>query len=530
VKSVNFLERLGEGGAEVENRFKESLLDKGTLSVTWELVPGRGAREKSQESALLAAEQAAKGGKVHALTITDNPGGNPAILADHLGMEILKAGIEPLVHFTCKDKNRNQMESQLYALDRAQVRNLLIMTGDYPVTGFQGRPKPVFDIDPTHALELVRDMNGGLEYPGLKGIIKNQASDFFAGAAVSPFKATEAEQMVQYFKLKKKIASGAQFIVTQLGYDARKFHEVIQFMKINNLNVPIVGNIYILPFGAAKVMNRNNVPGCVVTDKLVAELDAERSAPDKGVGARLLRAAKMYAFMKGMGFDGVHIGGYGIKYEQVEYVIEKGEELSANWQDLVHEFDYPMPNGFYYFEKDDKTGLNTEKPTERKGRPLDAPVDFVYRMSRVVHSLIFEPNKKLFGMMRGISKAVEGKGIEKLYHWVEHMAKVALYDCKDCGDCALMDVAYNCPMSQCPKNQRNGACGGSFNGWCEVYPNKRKCVYVKAYARLKNYGQEGQLDSYHVAPCNWDLYQTSSWINFYLGKDHSAERLNLKKK
>ena len=177
----------------MENRFKQSLLDPNTFSVTWELVPGRGAREKSQESAIAAAEQAAKGGKVHALTITDNPGGNPAMLADYLGAEILKMGIEPLVHFTCKDKNRNQMESQLYALDRANVRNLLVMTGDYPVTGFKGRPKPVFDIDPTHALQLIQEMNKGLEYPGLKGTIKHQASDFFAGAAVSPFKATEAE-------------------------------------------------------------------------------------------------------------------------------------------------------------------------------------------------------------------------------------------------------------------------------------------------------------------------------------------------
>lgn len=113
----------------MENAFKNSILDKNTFSITWELVPGRGAFEKSQEAALLAAEQAAKGGKVHALTITDNPGGNPAILADFLGQEIIKMGIEPLIHFTCKDKNRNQLESQLYALDWAGIRNLLVMTG-----------------------------------------------------------------------------------------------------------------------------------------------------------------------------------------------------------------------------------------------------------------------------------------------------------------------------------------------------------------------------------------------------------------
>lgn len=507
----------------MENRFKQSLLDKDTLSVTWELVPGRGAHEKAQENALVAAEQAAKGGKVHALTITDNPGGNPAILADYLGQEILKLGIEPLVHFTCKDKNRNQMESQLYALDRANVRNLLVMTGDYTVSGFKGRPKPVFDLDPTHAVELIAQMNEGLGIPGPKGMTYNQKSDFFAGAAVSPFKATEAEQMVQYYKLKKKVARGAQFIVTQLGYDARKIHEVLQFMKLNDLNVPLVGNIYILPFGAAKIMNQNQLPGCVVTDKLLDELDKEKSAEDKGVGARLLRAAKMYALMKGMGFAGVHIGGHNIKYEQVEYVIEKGEELSKDWLSLVPEFDYPMPNGFYYYEKDNKTGLNTTTPVNRKNFPLDAPVGLSFTALRLMHSLIFTPGKAFFPVMRSIYKSRK----DPHKHGLEHVIKVISNDCKDCGDCALLDLAYLCPMSQCPKNQRNGACGGSYQGWCEVYPNQKQCVYVRAYSRLKKYGEEGQLDSYQIPPANWDLYQTSSWSNFYLGRDHSAAILGI---
>jgi methylenetetrahydrofolate reductase (NADPH) len=509
------------------NRFKALLMDPAVLSVTWELVPGRGAREKDQEKALAAARQAMAGGKVHALTITDNPGGNPAILADFLGEEILRLGIEPLVHFTCKDKNRNQIESELYALDRAGVRNLLVMSGDYPVAGFQGRPKPVFDLDPVHVVDLIVKMNRGLEYPGLKGTVKHQPSDFFAGVAVSPFKATEAELMVQYFKLKKKIAAGAGFVVTQLGYDARKFHEILQFMRKNNLHVPVVGNIYILPFGAARVMNQNKLPGCVVTDKLVADLDQERSAADKGEGTRLLRAARMYAVMKGMGFSGVHIGGHNLRYEQVEQVISEGEALSSNWRDLVRYFDYPQPEGFYYFERDSETGLNTETPTRRQGRPLDAPIDFSYRMTRLFHRLMFEPGKNLFGLMRGICGAVEGSKLEGVFHKLEHLTKVLLFDCHDCGDCALTDVAYSCPMSQCPKNQRNGACGGSFKGWCEVYPEKKKCVYVKAYSRLKNYGEEMSLDGERIPPCNWDFHQTSSWVNFYLGRDHTARRLGV---
>src|SRR5450830_298063 len=147
----------------MENKFRQSLLDKSVFSVTWELVPGRGAKEKAQEIVFSSAEAAVKCGKIHGLTITDNPGGNPAISAEFLGAEIVRMGIEPLVHFTCKDKNRNQMEGLLHGLTRAGVRNMLIMTGDYPVSGFGGRPKPVFDLDPVHAFNLVGELNAGLQ-------------------------------------------------------------------------------------------------------------------------------------------------------------------------------------------------------------------------------------------------------------------------------------------------------------------------------------------------------------------------------
>jgi methylenetetrahydrofolate reductase (NADPH) len=272
------------------------------------------------------------------------------------------------------------------------------------------------------------------------------------------------------------------------------------------------------------MMNHNELPGSVVTDKLLAQLDRERNDPDRGEGARILRAARMYAIMKGMGFSGVHIGGHNIKYEQVEEIIRQGEAFASQWTDLIRYFDHPIADGFYYFEYDPNTGLNKETLTKRQFRPLDAKVEISYGFSRMSHKLLFEPGKKLYGIMKGLSSAVAGTRLERFFHKLEQLTKVLIFDCKDCGDCALIDVAYLCPMSQCPKHQRNGACGGSFEGWCEVYLGKKQCVYVKAYARLKKYGEEKQLDNDIVPPCNWDLHQTSSWINFYLGKDHTSKR------
>jgi methylenetetrahydrofolate reductase (NADPH) len=503
------------------NTFRESLRNKDRFTVTWELVPGRGAHEKAQANAILAAEQAARGGRIDAVSITDNPGGKPALSAVCLGTEILKLGIEPLVHFTCKDKNRNQIESELYAMNRAGVKNLLVMTGDYPVSGFAGRPKPVFDLDPVHVLQLIADMNKGLEIKEANKSTCQQPADFFAGGVVSPFKASEAELMGQYQKLGKKISHGAAFIVTQLGFDARKFHEVLQFIRGIDADLPVIGNLYILPYGAARMMNTNQLPGCVVTDKLLAEIDQERYSEDKGVGARLLRAAKMYALMKGMGYDGVDIGGHNVKYEQVEYIIDKGEELSADWMKLIKEFDYPQPQGFYFFARDEKTGLNSKDPVDRTKLQPEIPAGINYKLMRLFHQLFFTPGKKLYPLLHSHYTGVKNPRRYKL----EHLLKVVGNECRDCGDCALLDLAYLCPMSQCPKNQRNGPCGGSRDGWCEVFPKEKKCIWVRAYAMLKTYNEEAQLEKQYLPPANWDLYQTSAWYNYFTGRDHSSVKI-----
>jgi methylenetetrahydrofolate reductase (NADPH) len=508
------------------SEYYRSLVDKDTFSVSWELVPGRGAFERYQDEFMASAEQAAKGSKVHALTITDNPGGNPATSGEMLGVELRRLGTEVVVHFTCKDKSRNQLEALLYGLERASVRNLLVLTGDYASAGYEGHSTPVFDLDATQLLGLISRLNEGLEIPGPRGAGKLAPTHFVPGAVVSPFKATEAELMGQYFKLKKKLQAGAQFIVTQLGYDARKFHEVLTMVRYLGFeHIPVVGNLYVLAAGPARLMNRNGLPGCVVTDQFLSVVQQEAQEKDKGKAKRLERAAKMYAFMKGMGFAGVHIGGHGLKYQDVVTIIEMGEELTPNWPAFLPEFGFPQPDGWYYFERDPQTGMNTDAPVDRSRRPA---TPLVYRGFRLLHKTMFEPKGILYKPMHGLAQAIDGTALEGPFTRMEHIAKVVTNECMHCGDCGLPDVAYVCPTSQCPKGQRNGPCGGSFEGWCEVYPNKRRCIYTRAYPRLKHYGEEDSLGAYLVPPVDHSLRRTSSWLNFYLGRDHTSKRLGIK--
>ncbi len=508
------------------NLLKEAILDPQVFCVTWEQIPGRGAFEVQQEKVFENVARAAAGGRIHGISVTDNPGGNPALSTEMLCAQIKKCGMEPLVHMACRDKNRNMLESMLYGVAAEGVRNVLVLSGDYPsAEGFGGMPKPVYDLDPVNTLRLVEVMNAGLEHNVTGKTVTLAPTDFFAGACVSPFKILESELMTQYAKLHKKIRGGARFIVTQVGYDARKIHELLQWLAINGYSIPVIANVYVLPYGAAKVMNANGVAGCVVTDKLLGEIDRERAAEDKGKAARLLRAARQYAVAKGLKCAGAHIGGHGISYDMVQYIVDKGEELSANWQDLVAELDYPQKNGFYYFEKDERSGLNTDRPA---ARPSRRRVPLIYRFTRLAHTLLFNPGSVLFRMLRPVAAAIDRSPRGKRgFGRLEHLAKAALFGCQNCGDCALFDVAYVCPMSQCPKQQRNGPCGGSYEGWCEVYPGERRCIWVQAYDRLKAFHKEGSIEEVLVPPCDWRLYETPSWLNFYLGRDHTARRLGI---
>lgn len=506
-----------------ENHFKNAMSDPDRFCLVWEQIPGPGAFEIRQETVLENARKAAASGKVCAISITDNPGGNPAIATDILCAEIRKSGIEPLVHIAFRDRSRNQAESLLFQLAALGIHNVLILTGDYPSNqGFKGKSKPVFDLDSVNGLRLVAEMNRGLMREILRKPVPLTPTSFFAGVAFSPFKQMEAEVMGQYFKMQKKIGAGADFAITQVGYDARKFHEFHQWMQSQNPQIPALASLYVLSYPVAKAMHENNIPGCVVTDKLLQQIRAESEAPDKGKQARLERAARMYAIVKGMGYKGAYISGQGLPFESVEFIISRGNELTKNWTALLPEFEYPQPGGFYYFERDPQSGLNTASPAPRCQAPVRPAL---FQISDVVHAAVFEPESALFNPARALLRRLDKSRFwYRILHFFERLSKTSLYACRDCGDCALFDVGYLCPMSQCPKDQRNAPCGGSYEGWCEVYPGKTQCIWVRAYLQLKSRGREHTLSENIVDPCNWDLWQTSSWINYFLGRDHSAKR------
>jgi hypothetical protein len=110
------------------------------------------------------------------------------------------------------------------------------------------------------------------------------------------------------------------------------------------------------------------------------------------------------------------------------------------------------------------------------------------------------------------------KVLERIILPLEKIGKEVLFDCRMCGQCILHATGLTCPM-RCPKNLRNGPCGGvRVNGNCEVYPDK-PCVWVQAIERSERLPLWRDHIYQLQPPVDWRLQGTSSWINFFSGRD-----------
>ena len=176
---------------------------------------GRDSR-KTMDSAQLLAEF----DMVDFVSLTDNPGGNPHIRPEVLGQELLSQGREVMINISCKDYNRNSVESRLWALDSEGFSNVLALSGDYPVGGFEGQAQPVFDIDSVGLIEMMAQMNDGLSNKILGSSSPEhrlEETNFFPGCAVSPFKKLEGEWQLRELELRNDVTDAR----TQIQFDLR---------------------------------------------------------------------------------------------------------------------------------------------------------------------------------------------------------------------------------------------------------------------------------------------------------------------
>ena len=339
------------------------LLEQSETFVTCaELVTSRGLiTERRGRKVLSLARALAEHPQVHALSITDNPGGNAMLSADTLGTDLISRGQEVIIHLSCKDWNRNALQSRGWKLASEGFDNVLALSGDCPTPSYQGQAAGVFDIDSIGLLRMYSDMNAGVQLSNGDGRPAKalEQTNFFLGAVVNNYKQAEREVMPQYFKLAKKVENGAAFIINQIGYDSRKQDELLKYMRMHELNVPVLANVYVLSVPAARFFHEGNIPGVVLPDDLFRIAEEQAASPDRGKGFFLELAAKQCAVARGLGFRGVYLGGH-LKYKDYEKILSLAAGFAEDdWKQFAREILFHQPDEFYYFEPDPETGLSS---------------------------------------------------------------------------------------------------------------------------------------------------------------------------
>ena len=141
------------------------------------------------------------------------------------------------------------------------------------------------------------------------------------------------------------------------------------------------------------------------------------------------------------------------------------------------------------------------------------------------HPHLLEYSYRLAGLLvRMAHPLIRLVGYERVDRWIspiERAVKQNLFGCAMCGQCVLRSTGMICPMT-CPKQLRNGACGGvRGNGHCEVIP-EMKCVWVEAYERACVLTEFGPEIINIKPPVNHRLEGSSAWINMLLRTDTKA--------
>ena len=395
-------------------------------------------------------------------------------------------GLVPNVHLTCVNDDRQKILSNLKALTALELFNVFALTGDFPA---ESQSKPVFDLDSVQLIALIARMRAESGIP------------FHVATAVSPFKYAREDCLYQYLKLEKKVAAGANLAITQVGWDARKFVELKRYLDERAIGVPVLGNVYVLGRRAAERMAKGLPPGCWASPALVETIRKESEAPDGGLEARLERAARTIAVLKGLGYAGAYIGGTH-DAGHIAHIIARAQELEPQWQECAEQLRFGQTDGFYLYE--------SPRPARRRLPVIALALDAAGRMMPVTR------DTWLRRRLTSLSAWVDRRPVlRKLTERFEYAIKRPLFGYVACGNCVLGHMEYVCPQT-CPKQMRNGPCGGTFLMRCEVID--QECIWVSVYQRAEAADRVNGLKTYIPAP-DRSLQGTSSWINYFLGRD-----------
>ena len=287
----------------------EQVLRAGKFAVTAEMNPPDSADpEAVYERAKVLAPVC------DAINATDASGAHVHMSSVGVCALLTRAGFDPIMQVSCRDKNRIAIQGDLLGASAMGVRNVLCLTGDGVQAGDQPEAKPVFDLDSMTLLRtacILRDK--GMFLSGRK---LDVAPKLFLGAAENPF---APPYDFRPYRLKKKWEAGADFIQTQYCYDLPRLREFMAKVRDLGMHEKLFILIGVGPVRGAKAAEwmRANVPGVWIPDYVIERLKKGGKGEGKRLCVDLIREIREIK-----GVSGVHI----MAFKQEEQVPEIVEE------------------------------------------------------------------------------------------------------------------------------------------------------------------------------------------------------------
>lgn len=252
----------------------QQVLRSGRFALTAEISPPVSCRRED-----LLAKALPLRGLADAVNVTDGAGARAHMSSGIAAAIMVENGVEPILQFTCRDRNRIALQSDLIGAAAAGVRNILVLRGDDPARGDQPDAKGVFDLDTRALIELAVTMRDKGELPTGRKI--DGTLDFFVGAADMPVDPVPGWQPQA---LRAKVDAGARFAQTQFCMDAALVGRYVRRLADEGLMQRLHLLIGVAPLRSARsaLWIRDNLFGSVIPDAVVKRLEGANDPAEEG--------------------------------------------------------------------------------------------------------------------------------------------------------------------------------------------------------------------------------------------------------
>ncbi|QQE81258.1 bifunctional homocysteine S-methyltransferase/methylenetetrahydrofolate reductase [Alicyclobacillus sp. SO9] len=215
------------------------------------------------------------------ITLADNSLGHVRVSNMALASQLKQLGMNPLVHIACRDRNLIGQQSHLMGLHVLGIHQILLVTGDPSRFGDLPGASSVYDTSSMELTAMVKRLNEGIAFSGQH---LKHASKFEVGTSFNPHVKNVDRA---YERLQKKVAAGADYVLTQPIFDARRFEEIARRTK--DLGVPVFVGIMPLVSSRNAYFLHNEVPGIDVSDEILHQMGEVDSEAGEKVGLRIAK-------------------------------------------------------------------------------------------------------------------------------------------------------------------------------------------------------------------------------------------------